>query len=174
MTLNRFWEAQLTQLRERLGECRSFSERVRVADSLLLCQSLQSRRFSGISAAAEQVMLAGGRVSVHTLADTAEMSMRQFERRFVEEVGIRPKLFARIARFGAALNNKARFAHKPWTDVAHDFGYYDQMHLVHDFTEFTGGTPTETLRELETVFVEQIRLLRNCRVRANTDARLVL
>jgi AraC-like DNA-binding protein len=72
-------------------------------------------------------------------------------------VGLRPKLFVRIARFEAALENKARFASKPWTDVAHEFGYYDQMHMVHDFGEFTGGTPTETLTQLETVFVEQIK-----------------
>jgi hypothetical protein len=29
--------------------------------------------------------------------------------------------------------------------VAHEFGYYDQMHMVHDFAEFTGGTPTEAI-----------------------------
>jgi hypothetical protein len=51
---------------------------------------------------------------------------------------MRPKLLARIARFEAALEDKARFATKSWTDVAHEFGYYDQMHLVHDFGEFTG------------------------------------
>ena len=40
------------------------------------------------------------------------------------------------------------------------FGYYDQMHMVHDFAEFTGATPSETLNQLETVFVEQIKSLR--------------
>ncbi len=166
--------SSITQLRERLGECRSFGERVRVTDSFLLRQSLRSRPFGGISAAAEQVILASGRVNILALADTAGMSMRQFQRRFAEEVGMRPKLFARIARFEAALTDKARSTAKSWTDVAHEFGYYDQMHMVHDFAEFTGGTPTETLQELETVFVEQIRTLRTSGRKADTDPRLVL
>jgi hypothetical protein len=43
---------------------------------------------------------------------------------------VHPKLFARIVRFEAALDSKARSLGKSWTDVAHEFGYYDQMHLL--------------------------------------------
>ncbi|RXH56167.1 hypothetical protein GRAN_3024 [Granulicella sibirica] len=75
-------------------------------------------------------------------------------------MGIRPKLFARIARFEAALEHKVRFSLRPWSEVAHEFGYYDQMHMVHDFADFTGVTPSETLNQLEAVYVEQIKSLR--------------
>jgi len=34
------------------------------------------------------------------------------------------------------------------------------MHLIHDFEEFTGETPTETLRMLETFFREQLEAIR--------------
>ncbi len=74
---------------------------------------------------------------------------------------MRPKLFARIARFEAALEIKPRFASRSWTDVAHDFGYYDQMHMIHDFAEFTGEPPTETLTQLERVFGEKIKTMRS-------------
>jgi AraC-like DNA-binding protein len=143
--------------RERLGNARSFEERVRLVDQFLLHQALRAHSFNGVSAAANRIILAGGRVRIPALADRAGLSIRQFERRFLQQVGLRPKLFVRIARFEAALENKARFAGRSWTDVAHEFGYYDQMHMVHDFGEFTGGTPTETLTQLETVFVEQIK-----------------
>jgi hypothetical protein len=33
------------------------------------------------------------------------------------------------------------------------------MHLIHDFEEFTAGTPTENLRVLELFFREQIGLI---------------
>lgn len=65
---------------------------------------------------------------------------------------------------------------RSWTDVAHDFGYCDQMHMVHDFTDLTGGTPTETLIQLETVFVDQIKAMRSGAASARSvgDARLIL
>jgi AraC-like DNA-binding protein len=89
---------------------------------------------------------------------------------------MRPKLFARIARFEAALDTKARSATKSWTEVAHEFGYCDQMHMVHDFGEFTDKTPTETLLQLETVFLEQIKTIRSGALSANAagGSRLIL
>lgn len=115
-------------------------------------------------------------MEIAALASRVGLSPRQFERRFIQQVGIRPKTFARIARFEAALETKARFATKSWTDVAHQFGYYDQMHMVHDFREFTDKTPTETLMQLETVFVEQIKTIRSAALSAKTtdSSRLIL
>jgi len=89
---------------------------------------------------------------------------------------MRPKLLARIARFEAALESKARSVTRSWTEVAHEFGYYDQMHMVHDFGEFTGQTPTETLAHFEAVFREQITAMRSGMpsTTANGDSRLIL
>jgi AraC-like DNA-binding protein len=166
----------IAKIRQRLGNTRSFEERVRLADDLLLRQSVRSSGIDGISAAANQIILAGGRVAIPALAGAAGLSMRQFERRFIQQVGMRPKLFTRIARFEAALETKARSAAKSWTDIAHEFGYYDQMHMVHDFGEFTGKTPSETLIQLETVFVEQIKTMRSGAPSANGigGSRLIL
>jgi len=166
----------ISQVRQRLGNSKSFAERVRLVDKLLLRQSLRSRGFDGISAAANRIILAGGRLGIPALAERAGLSMRQFERRFIQQVGMRPKLFARIARFEAALETKARSATKSWTAVAHEFGYYDQMHMVHDFGEFANKTPTETLMQLETVFVEHIKTMRSgaLSTKATGGSRLIL
>jgi transcriptional regulator GlxA family with amidase domain len=166
----------ISQVRQHLGNARSFGERVRVVDELLLRQSHRSPGSHAISAAANQIILAGGRVDIPALADRVGLSMRQFERRFIHQAGMRPKLFARFARFEATLEYKARFVTKSWTDVAHEFGYYDQMHMVHDFAEFIGGTPTQALTQLGTVFVEQIKRVRSDQPSANAigNSRLIL
>ena len=143
-----------------LGDLESFEERVRFVNEMLLRQSLRSPGVDGISDAVTTMIRSGGCVDIPALAGGTGFSMRQFARKFIRQVGMRPKLFARVARFEAALENKARFATKSWTHIAHEFGYYDQMHMIHDFGEFTGETPGEILTQLEAVFIEPIRQLR--------------
>ena len=165
-----------TKARQRLGECKSFAERVTLIDALLLRRAERSLQVDGISAAAQQIMRSEGRMSLSALAENTNLGLRQFERRFIQQVGMRPKLFARIARFEAALDYKARMKAVSWAGVAHQFGYYDQMHMVHDFAEFTGETPTRILHQVETVYVEQIRMMRSKRrpTVAEASSRLLL
>jgi methylphosphotriester-DNA--protein-cysteine methyltransferase len=94
----------------------------------------------------------------------------------MEQVGVSPKLYARIVRFETALDSKARSRVKSWTDVAHESGYYDQMHMVHDFEGLTGGTPTTILREVEMLFRDQIQAIRSGRrsVITGGDLHLIL
>ncbi len=150
----------ITRVAEHLGNCTSFSERVRIVEEALLPRALRAIGADGISAAIRVISSARATARIPVLASNAGISVRQFERRFFQQVGMRPKLFARIARFEATLEHKARFSLRPWSDVAQKFGYYDQMHMVHDFADFTGGTPSETLNQLEAVYVEQIKSLR--------------
>jgi len=166
----------VSRLEQRLGECGTFEQRVRVANEFLSRRALEVRGFDGIPAVAARILLGGGDSRISTLADNAGLSIRQFERSFLRQVGMRPKLFARIARFEAALSSKACSAHKSWTDVAHEFEYHDQMHMVHDFEEFTGGTPTSVLRQFEILFREQIDAMRLRRLsdKSTSDARLIL
>jgi AraC-like DNA-binding protein len=166
----------ITRLEERLSECRSFGERAAVTDEFLLRRAVVSTDADGISAAAIEILrnCGGGRIAA--FARRAGLSVRQFERRFHREVGVRPKLYARIARFEAALDVKARSSMKSWTDVAHDFGYYDQMHLVHDFEEFSGESPSTTLTHVERAHRATLEAARSSRVTAisRDSARLIL
>jgi AraC-like DNA-binding protein len=130
------------ELRCRLGEAGSFAERVRVADQYLLARAPHCLQ-SGVIAAARELRQHRGRPRISGLAETAGLSLRQFERRFVSEVGMSPKLYARVARFEAALEIRMRAPGLRWIDIAHDLGYHDQMHMVHDFRQFSGLTPSD-------------------------------
>jgi AraC-like DNA-binding protein len=81
-------------------------------------------------------------------AAKANMSVRNFERRFLEQVGVSPKSFCRLVRFNSALNFKINNPKTSWTKVAYEFGYYDSMHLIKDFKQFTDSNPTNLLTEI--------------------------
>jgi hypothetical protein len=57
-------------------------------------------------AAAQSLLQVGANTRVAQLARESCMSIRNYERRFVGEMGIPPKLFARVGRFQMALDRK--------------------------------------------------------------------
>lgn len=80
-----------------------------------------------------------GTVRIEQLAAALDVSRQHFSLRFRQQVGIAPKLFARICRFrqaSALLVGPADVA-----TVAAQCGYFDQSHLIRDFHDFAGTTP---------------------------------
>jgi AraC-like DNA-binding protein len=160
------WAAQLEQ---RLSDCGSFAERAWVADDFLLRRSLTVAA-DGVSSAANEILRNSGQIRISGLAHAAGLSVRQFERRFLQQVGLPPKLYARIARFEAALERKAKSVSSSWTYVAHELGYHDQMHMIHDFAELSGDTPTNFLAHLKTVHQAHLEPARSSRTPTPVDA----
>lgn len=145
----------IAHLQEQLADCLSLEERASMANRFLLRRAAAAGTLDGVSTVANQILRLVGATRIPALADRVGLSLRQFERRFTQQVGLSPKLFSRIARFEATLDRMARFRCASWTEVAHYFGYYDHMHMVHEFSEFTGETPTGALRALESLFQPQ-------------------
>jgi AraC-like DNA-binding protein len=79
--------------------------------------------------------------AIDQLANLACVSSRQLERQFLTRVGTTPTMFARQTRFGNAYRLKRHRPGLSWTSVAHECGYFDQMHLIREFKLFTSATP---------------------------------
>jgi len=159
----------IRELEQHLGNCESFQQRVSVANHFFPERSKQAPAVDRMAFAADQILSSSGKLRIAELACRAGIGIRQFQREFSARFGASPKLFSRIVRFQNALDTKARSATKSWTDVAHELGYFDQMHMVHEFREFTGESPTETLRQLELVFRAQVDAVRAGRAAENTN-----
>lgn len=92
-----------------------------------------------------------GQAPIHGVAKTVGLSGRQLTKLFRHEFGFGPKAVARLARFDhaiALIGASARDGHtSAFADIAIRCGFYDQSHLVADFRQFTGTTPSQWLRE---------------------------
>jgi AraC-like DNA-binding protein len=87
-----------------------------------------------------------GDLRIEELAARLGVSRQHIAAQFRDQVGLSPKLYARICRFRratAALKTApARAAGTPdWAQIALDCGYFDQSHLIHDFHEFADSAP---------------------------------
>lgn len=65
----------------------------------------------------------------------------QFIRRFEQGVGLTPKRFARVLRFGVLLPQLVRHGPRDWAQIAAGAGYFDQSHLIREFHQLAGMTP---------------------------------
>jgi len=83
-----------------------------------------------------------GAMRVSEIALRCGLSCRQLQRLLRVWVGISPKPLARIARFQAALVSVGEQPASEWTYVAAEQNYVDQAHLIHEFSGFTGASPT--------------------------------
>ncbi len=128
-----------------LGEQNTFAERVLQVEALLRTYLQHARRHDRITSAAMHIFRNHGAIRVPHLTLRDTLGLRQFERNFLQQMGMSPKTFARIARFQAALDAKITTPQRSWTDIAHSFGYYDQMHMIHDFQHLGQTTPTKLL-----------------------------
>ena len=82
------------------------------------------------------------------IAGIACMSIRNFERKCKERLGMPAKMYTRIARFHKAYKMLESRSTISWADLTYEVGYYDQTHFIKDFKEFARLTPTLLHKEL--------------------------
>ncbi|GAC1579618.1 MAG: AraC family transcriptional regulator [Candidatus Dormibacteria bacterium] len=129
-------------LHERVRTSSTPHEMVGHVEAMLQERLDGARPFHLVQAAAEWMLTRPGGVDVAALAAASQLSTRQFERTFVVQVGVPPKLFSQVVRFAHALESKKRQPQRTWAEIAADVGYYDQMHLVRECHRFGGSTPS--------------------------------
>jgi len=153
-TTNNFDDAEVVHgraIREiwnRMGEAATFERRVEILEAFLMSRLPGVKALNDIDSSIQYLFAKHGAVRIPKLGRQRAVSLRQFERLFLAEVGMTPKAFARIARFQGAMDAKLANPARTWLDIAHTFGYYDQMHMIHDFEHLGRNTPTQVLLQM--------------------------
>jgi AraC-like DNA-binding protein len=96
--------------------------------------------------AVEELSREGGVRGVGKIQRDSGLSHTRFIHVFREHVGLTPKLFCRVRRFSALLDQIKKGMPVNWAELAADCGYFDQAHLIRDFRVFAGMTPLEYSR----------------------------
>ncbi len=78
---------------------------------------------------------------IGTIAQTIGWSRKRLIGRFQSQVGLAPKTVARVARFQRVTEACTPGARPDWAQIALEAGYFDQAHMIRDFTGFAGLSP---------------------------------
>jgi AraC-like DNA-binding protein len=142
------------RLVERLGAAPDWPERFAVLDDVLCRARRANRHATGVSSpevahAWRLLQASAGAAAVRDLAAEVGWSRRHLTERFRQEIGLPPKVAARVLRFERA--RQALLVPSPrgprLADVAAACGYADQAHLTREWRELAGCTPSRWLAE---------------------------
>ncbi len=88
-----------------------------------------------------------GQHRIAALASLSAMGIRSFQTRFLEQVGLAAKEFARVLRLQATIR-QLDSDDGPLAKIAVDSGFADQAHATRELRQLTGLTPARLLSAL--------------------------
>src|SRR5882757_8892333 len=132
--LRELWGTDGGQLRERVLVAR---DRTQVVEAMLL-RHLTGNPDPAMCAAVDWIETGA---SLATVTERLGLLPRTFRRRFVAQVGMTPKRYARIRRLQRVVHAIDGCTRPDWALVAAQHGYSDQAHLIDEFRDLVGSTP---------------------------------
>lgn len=143
-----FFDAGMQSVNERLQHLSTMEEGKNIVEGFLLNRISGFRQLLPFDAAMRVLLNTHGMMSIEKTASLSCLSLKQFERKCKERIGMNPKMYARILKFSKAYRLREAFPQLSWTKIAHEAGYFDQMHMIRDFRTFAGVNPSAIEQQL--------------------------
>lgn len=142
--LDLIWKEAILSLRERLLETAGAEAKLDLLESFLSARLLEHPGSDNAIHAALARLRSWPVLRLRGLAAELGLTHKQMIARFASGVGLTPKLVSRLFRFRGMLLEVHSAGDRPldWAELAQEHGYADQAHLIHEFQEFSGVTPT--------------------------------
>lgn len=137
------FKKDIKDVNDKLNDAVNIEEMVAVVEAFLLREiSQRVKEFHRLDQVSNVILNSKNNLNVEWLAKESCLSLRQYERKFIERMGVSPRYFNKIVRFENAFRLKNKQPDLDWQSIAFQCGYYDYQHLAKDYKEFTNQTPT--------------------------------
>ncbi len=134
----------IKEVNDKLNDAANFNEMVVVVESFLWKQINRGvKEFHRLDQVSNLILKTDKILNVEWLAKESCLSLRQYERKFIERMGVSPRYFSNVVCFENALRMKNKFPHLDWLTIAINCGYYDYQHLSKDYQKFTQKLPNK-------------------------------
>lgn len=145
------------ELNAQLVNAKSSQECVELLSTFLLAKLRQARPRDLL--VEESLSFIHENINVITLKDLLRhlhISERQYEKRFLQTVGVTPQFYIRVKRFNEAIRLMDTGEYERLSDVAYALNFYDQSHFIRDIKQFSGITPKNISQKVNQFHYDQI------------------
>jgi methylphosphotriester-DNA--protein-cysteine methyltransferase len=146
--LDALWGSAALDLRDRILKARMPDARFRLLEQCLLGQAHAVREcHPAITFALREFEAVPQSQNIADITKRTGLSLKWFIELFRAAVGLTPKLYCRLQRFRAVVARIGQQLQPDWAELACACGYFDQAHLIRDFRNFSGLSPTSYLAD---------------------------
>jgi AraC-like DNA-binding protein len=143
-----FFSAEMRDINHQLEETSDLEASKNIVEKFLLSRITGLKQMLPFDSAMRILLNSHGTMAIEKTASLSCLSLKQFERKCKERIGMNPKMYARILKFSKAYRLREAFPQLSWISIAHEAGYYDQMHMIRDFKVFAGVNPSVIEQQL--------------------------
>lgn len=159
-SLSDFWGAEAKTLEDQVLHAADNRSRMEILESFLtrkLSHCLEADPV--IRQGLELISTRHGLTPIHELHTILQVSERQLERKFKENIGISPKNFSNVTRLQFFLKLfRTKSPEQSLTEISYESGYYDQAHLIREFRKSVGLSPGQYIFKTNRLAVNLVRL----------------
>lgn len=138
--------SRATSLCHEIQEIKSVSLIIKRLEIFLtgLLRNTKISAHSALYSSLNSIINFSGNTSVKNLANDNNISVRGLQKIFLTQVGLTPKQYSRMYRFGEVIRsvNANKFS---WKYAVEHLGFFDQAHFLNDFKSITGLSPSDYL-----------------------------
>jgi AraC-like DNA-binding protein len=147
VSLDLIWSVFAAETRERLYAVPTVEAKFLLLEEVLLKRLCDPPpAYHIVQYALRETARSNGALSIRALSEHIGISQNHLNNLFKQMVGGAPKELARLHRFQHIVNTVDPTQSVDWTQIAHQYLYYDQSHFIKEFAAFTGYRPTDYIR----------------------------
>ena len=144
-----FFSKTTELLLEKIQDQYNLYSRIKAVENFLIANR-KTQDYPGTLAteAVKLIHLHHGNLPINSLLSNLQISERQLQRTFEEQVGISPKRYSGLTRiqfFLKLLRNRP--LETSLTSLGYDSGFYDQAHLIRELKNISGITPKQYISQ---------------------------
>ena len=146
-------------LSEQLYSAPTDVEKITILENYLakqLIDHIDEYRVNQIRQAVNLIHTNEGNIQIPQLFKSVHMSERNFRRCFSELVGLSPKQYSRIVRIKSIVKY-CKSDEYSFLDIFYNLGYHDQSHLINDFQQIAGVSPSAFLSHINPIDTQFIK-----------------